>query len=164
MISSGFWATFHFPSNEFLYNCIFLQVFKEQVLRQNFQLEPRQLPKPILAYIDACVEITWLMCIQDPPMVITWATEGEVINTNYYKLFQTSGSIVKTCVWPVLLLHNRGPIVSKGYVLPQKRWDWNISTILPNVCIWFSIDTTSACFYCKRLYLLILYVYNWFSL
>ncbi|XP_062613096.1 uncharacterized protein LOC134274867 [Saccostrea cucullata] len=97
------------------------EVFKKQILRQNFQLEPRQLPKPILAYIDACIEITWLMCIQDPPMVITWATEGEAINKDYYKLYKTNGSIVKVSVWPVLFLHNRGPIVSKGYVYPFER-------------------------------------------
>ncbi|XP_061164447.1 uncharacterized protein LOC133173478 [Saccostrea echinata] len=97
------------------------EVFKKQMLRKNFQLEPRQLPKPILAYIDVCIEVTWLMCIQDPPMVITWATEGEAINKDYYKLYKTNGSVVKVSVWPVLFLHSRGPIVSKGYVYPFER-------------------------------------------
>lgn len=97
------------------------EIFKAQDLRKNFQLEPRQLPKPILEYVDACIEITWLMCIQDPPMVITWASERETINTNYYKCYKTSGNIVKICVWPLLLLHSKGPIVSKGYILPNER-------------------------------------------
>lgn len=97
------------------------EIFKAQDLRKNFQLEPRQLPKPILEYVNACIEITWLMCIQDPPMVITWASERETINTNYYKCYKTSGNTVKLCVWPLLLLHSKGPIVSKGYILPNER-------------------------------------------
>lgn len=106
------WPTIHY---------IFWQIFKAQDLRKNFQLEPRQLPKPILEYVNACIEITWLMCIQDPPMVITWASERETINTNYYKCYKTSGNTVKLCVWPLLLLHSKGPTVSKGYILPNER-------------------------------------------
>ncbi|KAK3099956.1 hypothetical protein FSP39_012510 [Pinctada imbricata] len=96
-----------------------IEIFKGEVLNSKLSLDPGQLPQPLIAYVDLCVEITWLMCVQDPPMVITWAVKGETINTDYYNFYKKKGIVVKEAVWPVLFLHHGGQMVCKGVVLPE---------------------------------------------
>ncbi|XP_061170066.1 uncharacterized protein LOC133179296 [Saccostrea echinata] len=71
------------------------------------------------AYIEACIEQMWLMCVQDPQMVIEFAVPGTPIDKELFKFYDKKGIIVHLTVWPVVYLHKGGPIVSKGYVLPK---------------------------------------------
>ncbi|KAK3100506.1 hypothetical protein FSP39_021027 [Pinctada imbricata] len=91
--------------------------FKEHIVEQVFKWRLRELPEQVTEYIDRCVEVLWYMCIQEPPMVITWANDGESVNSNYYNFYARRGNVVRQAVWPAVFLHNGGPLVCKGYVL-----------------------------------------------
>ncbi|OWF51198.1 uncharacterized protein LOC110449488 [Mizuhopecten yessoensis] len=73
-------------------------------------------------FFKKCLEICWLMCVQDPPVVIGGeATVGVSFDTNMYKPYTNSGTVVSYNVWPPLLLHENGPILTKGIVQPIKE-------------------------------------------
>ncbi|KAL3879315.1 hypothetical protein ACJMK2_031616 [Sinanodonta woodiana] len=66
-------------------------------------------------YIDACVELCWLMVIQDPPVVIeTPASKDSAFDTNTYRAYTTTGSKIDFVVWPALRLHQGGALLTKG--------------------------------------------------
>lgn len=67
-------------------------------------------------YIDACIECLWLMCVQDPPMHITWLTKGAKYDPAHFNMFMTKGKDVEYTVWPAVFLYKDGPLVTKGYV------------------------------------------------
>ncbi|XP_062613098.1 uncharacterized protein LOC134274868 [Saccostrea cucullata] len=92
--------------------------FKEQVVRHIFKWDLDLLPAAVLNFIDKCMEIIWFMCIQEPPMVITWANDGESVNTNYYTFYSRKGKIVKQPVWPAVFLQHGGPLLTRGVVVP----------------------------------------------
>nr|XP_034303210.1 uncharacterized protein LOC105344861 isoform X1 [Crassostrea gigas] len=87
-------------------------VYKEQL--DKLSLEPR-----LEKYVDRCVEYSFLMVVQDPPMYLEYPEKGQKINTSLFKPFRQKGSVVQMCVWPCVCLHKDGPVVCKGYVLPQ---------------------------------------------
>ncbi|XP_062621735.1 uncharacterized protein LOC134283291 [Saccostrea cucullata] len=93
--------------------------FREEsdFIERTFQ-ESSSAPK-LKAYIEACIEQMWLMCVQDPRMVIEFAVPGTPINKELFKFYDKKGKLVHLTVWPVVYLHKEGPIVSKGYVLPK---------------------------------------------
>lgn len=97
---------------------LYLQDFKDQVVRHIFKWDLDLLPAAVLNFIDKCMEIIWLMCIQEPPMVITWANDGESVNTNYYTFYSRKGEIVKQPVWPAVFLQHGGPLLTRGVVVP----------------------------------------------
>lgn len=97
---------------------LYLQDFKDQVVRHIFKWDLDLLPAAVLNFIDKCMEIIWLMCIQEPPMVITWANDGESVNTNYYTFYSRKGDIVKQPVWPAVFLQHGGPLLTRGVVVP----------------------------------------------
>ncbi|XP_062574366.1 ESF1 homolog [Saccostrea cucullata] len=74
-----------------------------------------------LTYVRKCVELCWYMCMQDPPMVIISPERGQEIDKGLFSLHGRRGKTVEVCVWPALLLHDGGPLVCKGYVLPEER-------------------------------------------
>ncbi|XP_061165407.1 uncharacterized protein LOC133174327 [Saccostrea echinata] len=74
-----------------------------------------------LTYVRKCVELCWYMCMQDPPMVIISPERGQEIDKGLFSLHGRRGKTVEVCVWPALLLHDSGPLVCKGYVLPEER-------------------------------------------
>lgn len=92
------------------------EMFKSHVYREHFgiSMEPR-----LEKYIDRCVEYSFLMVVQDPPMYLEYPESGQKINTSLFKPFRQKGSVVQMCVWPCVCLHKDGPVVCKGYVLPQ---------------------------------------------
>lgn len=92
--------------------------FKDKVVRHIFKWDLDLLPAAVLNFIDKCMEIIWLMCIQEPPMVITWANDGESVNTNYYTFYSRKGEIVKQPVWPAVFLQHGGPLLTRGVVVP----------------------------------------------
>lgn len=62
------------------------------------------------------------MCVQDPPMCLTWPTEGDRINLDKYEVYSESGKYVSMCVWPAVLLQDRGKVLSKGSVIAAQKW------------------------------------------
>ncbi|XP_033743557.1 eukaryotic translation initiation factor 5B-like [Pecten maximus] len=93
------------------------QLFKAYYINTVKRDSAKQLPAAMEKYIDHCVELTWLMAVQDPPMEIKWVNPGERSDTNYFKFYQSKGKTVKQCVWPAVFLSANGGIVSKGYII-----------------------------------------------
>ncbi|XP_061188034.1 uncharacterized protein LOC133196111 [Saccostrea echinata] len=75
--------------------------------------------KRLTDYLDILVELTWNMVVQDPPMTLNFAKNGEKIDEKSFKHYSKKGNVALVCVWPALHLYNGGPIVSKGFILPQ---------------------------------------------
>jgi hypothetical protein len=71
------------------------------------------------SFIDKCVELCWLMQIQDPPMSLDFGST-KTVDQNRFRFFTRSGNVVDFVVWPALLLHENGPLVQKGVVQPVK--------------------------------------------
>lgn len=67
-----------------------------------------------------CARLTWLMNVQDPPLVLKWAKEGESFDSKYFNEFTTSGDIVVFTSWPALLIQENGAILAKGTAQPRK--------------------------------------------
>ncbi|XP_053389424.1 LOW QUALITY PROTEIN: golgin subfamily A member 4-like [Mercenaria mercenaria] len=66
-------------------------------------------------YTSECLEICWFMVIQDPPVAFApLLRKGSGFNTDLYKPYTSSGTLVDYVVWPPLLLHEGGPILAKG--------------------------------------------------
>ena len=61
------------------------------------------------------------MCVQDPPMCLTWPAEGDRINLDKYEVYSESGKYVSMCVWPAVLLQDRGKVLSKGSVIAAQK-------------------------------------------
>ncbi|XP_060083045.1 uncharacterized protein LOC132562320 [Ylistrum balloti] len=92
------------------------QLFKSNCFYK-MKMDPTPLSTTMGTYIDRCVELMWLMAVQDPPMEIKWVANGERSDTNYFKYYQSKGKMVKQCVWPAVFLSAQGGIVSKGYIV-----------------------------------------------
>ncbi|KAJ8297748.1 LOW QUALITY PROTEIN: hypothetical protein KUTeg_024279 [Tegillarca granosa] len=67
-------------------------------------------------FTKQCLEICWLMVVQDPKVVLYWGDvkEGSKINSDHFKCFTRSGKLLEYLVWPAMLLHKDGPFLSKG--------------------------------------------------
>ncbi|XP_061185247.1 uncharacterized protein LOC133193313 [Saccostrea echinata] len=102
----------------------FLKKYGEQSVKSlqkafRKQKESYTLDKRLTDYLDILVELTWNMVLQDPPMTLNFAKNGEKINEKSFKHYSKKGNVALVCVWPALHLYNGGPIVSKGFILPQ---------------------------------------------
>ena len=64
-------------------------------------------------FTKKAVSLCWLMVIQDPPVVLTTKLTGK-FDTDRFRHYTKSGSTVDYVVWPVLFLHEGGPIICKG--------------------------------------------------
>ncbi|KAL3878885.1 hypothetical protein ACJMK2_031213 [Sinanodonta woodiana] len=69
-------------------------------------------------YIEKCVELTWLMCIQDAPMFL-YICEPGTAHQDKFRSYTRSGPIVKYCVWPCLYLHAGGSLLDEGIAQMQ---------------------------------------------
>lgn len=59
------------------------------------------------------------MCIQDPPLAMEYENfEGKPVDRSKFNLYDRNGTITEFVVWPALLLHKNGPILTKGVVQP----------------------------------------------
>ncbi|XP_060571873.1 uncharacterized protein LOC132730042 [Ruditapes philippinarum] len=66
-------------------------------------------------FTKECIELCWLMAIQDPPIVFAdELRRGCNFDTNLLKPYTTSGTFVDYIVWPALLLYKNGPVLVKG--------------------------------------------------
>lgn len=70
-------------------------------------------------FIERCLEVCWLMCVQDPPVVLNWhAADSDIFDKNMFRYYTKSGSKFDFVVWPAILLHKDGAILSKGIAQP----------------------------------------------
>lgn len=61
------------------------------------------------------------MCLQDPPVVLgPAASHGEAFRSEVFKAYTRSGPRVDYEVWPSLLLHEGGSLLSKGVAQGSK--------------------------------------------
>ncbi|XP_053392093.1 interaptin-like [Mercenaria mercenaria] len=69
----------------------------------------------VSSFTQECLEICWLMTIQDPSVVFApLLRRGTRFNTDLFKPYTSSGTHVDYVVWPALLLHEGGPVLAKG--------------------------------------------------
>lgn len=68
-----------------------------------------------IKFVEKCCELCWYMCITNPQMVIEYKNfENYPVDSNKFNQYNRNGSIVEYVVWPALLLHENGPVLSKG--------------------------------------------------
>lgn len=84
-----------------------------QKLEENFS---KDIVEKCKAYIQKCIECSWFMCVQDPPMHLVVWKSGEEMDNNCMKSFTKLGKFVDFSVWPALYLYKAGPLLSKGIV------------------------------------------------
>ncbi|KAL3878810.1 hypothetical protein ACJMK2_031138 [Sinanodonta woodiana] len=84
-------------------------------VREEF-MKPRQkaMGERTQRFAEQCVEIVWLMCIQQPPVHLEYGDKRETFNPDHYRGYTKSGKFIEFCVWPVVYFHENGPILTKG--------------------------------------------------
>ena len=92
------------------------QAFKQKDERFN---KTSKVDYRIDKYLDKCIQLCWLMCVHDPPMILTEVKVGETFPTDHFTYYEKNGTRVKVCVWPALLAFEGGPLIRKGSVYPQ---------------------------------------------
>ena len=89
------------------------QNFAGEIRRERFR-DSLQIPL-IKTYCDKCVELTWLMNVQDPPMVLIWPQDVQRDHmAGMFRTFTKTGSILSYEVWPAVMLTKEGPLMVKG--------------------------------------------------
>ncbi|KAK3100176.1 hypothetical protein FSP39_015785 [Pinctada imbricata] len=69
------------------------------------------------SYIKRTIELCWLMRVQDPPLVLDFTSQnGDKVDESLYRFFTKTGDFFDFLVWPVLYLHNKGPMLKRGVV------------------------------------------------
>ncbi|XP_052794310.1 myosin-1B-like [Mya arenaria] len=87
----------------------------EKYIRDIAKQRQQSLQLDVKPYVKECVELCWLMSIQDPPVVVAQEVQhGENFDTDFYKAYTKSGPLVDFVVWPALCLHENGPLLCKG--------------------------------------------------
>jgi len=72
----------------------------------------------LLSYIEECVQLSWVLHIQNPPLVIDH--EATTFDENKHVRFHSSNpesKVIKSVLWPVLLEGEQGPCLAKGVVI-----------------------------------------------
>ena len=87
------------------------------MITKNHQIEKKWW-SAVDAYVDVCVEVLWLMSVQNPPMAIEWPEPNSPVNSEKYKEYCKKGKTVKLAVWPAVFLNDKGPLMNKGYAMP----------------------------------------------
>ncbi|XP_053399679.1 uncharacterized protein LOC128557083 [Mercenaria mercenaria] len=74
-------------------------------------------------YLQKCIELCWLMAIQDPPVHLKCedCKKGDLFDKNMYKEYTQSGPFIAYTVWPAVLLEKDGALICKGVVQCDKR-------------------------------------------
>ncbi|KAK3100161.1 hypothetical protein FSP39_015579 [Pinctada imbricata] len=113
------------PLKDFRKNHAFLaldelfKVFSEEI-KKTLRLRVRQY-KACEVYIKECIELCWLMAVQDPPLHIEWEyQEGDKFDPAKMRSYTHSGDMIDYVVWPVLYLYENGPLLAKGVVQGKK--------------------------------------------
>ena len=73
-------------------------------------------------YIKECIELCWLMAVQDPPLHMEWEyQEGDKFDPSKMRSYTHSGDLIDYVVWPMLYLYEDGPLLAKGVVQGKKE-------------------------------------------
>ena len=71
--------------------------------------------KALKPYIKKAVFVSWMMCVQTPPMALVEAPRhGDAFDSSFYQEYTDKGPYIDYIAWPVVLLHEHGPMISKG--------------------------------------------------
>lgn len=71
----------------------------------------------VIKFVKRCTELCWSMVIKEPIMFLLYdQLEGKTVDKNCFSLYTVKGSIIDFVIWPALLLHENGPLLSKGTV------------------------------------------------
>lgn len=91
------------------------QIFANCYLRK--LLDPSLQPcDGINSFVRRTIELVWMMKIQDTPMVLNWAKSHDKFDRNQFSQYTRKGQNIDYVVWPGVLLHKEGPLMSKGIV------------------------------------------------
>lgn len=72
-------------------------------------------------YIEKCVELCWMMRIQDPPIYMEADYQtNSAFDSNKMRSYTKAGKLVHFVVWPTFFLHKDGPLLAKGVVQGSK--------------------------------------------
>ncbi|KAL4229695.1 hypothetical protein ACF0H5_010083 [Mactra antiquata] len=94
------------------------QNFKRMNLSKIFQsrkLDPPSDGRRVDQYAKMAVELTWWMCVQDPP--IHMCLHEEIQPSDYssmFKAYTRTGKNIDFFVWPPIKLHKDGGLLTKG--------------------------------------------------
>uniref|UniRef100_A0A8W8KVZ5 Mitochondria-eating protein C-terminal domain-containing protein n=1 Tax=Magallana gigas TaxID=29159 RepID=A0A8W8KVZ5_MAGGI len=72
-------------------------------------------------YIEKCVELCWMMRIQDPPIYMEADYQpNSPFDSNKMQSYTKAGKLVHFVVWPTFFFHKDGPLLAKGVVQGSK--------------------------------------------
>ena len=96
---------------------------KHMSLTTDNNLPPEVFPQLVglrsfMAYVEECAHITWELCVQTPPMVVSCEDQEFSVERHhrFYNADKTSTAILSH-LWPVLLQTPTGPILVRGTVM-----------------------------------------------
>lgn len=71
-------------------------------------------------FAERCVELCWFMQITQPPIYLSARIpDNGMMNTDIFKAYMKSGTKVEYIVWPIMYLHENGPLLTKGIAQPK---------------------------------------------
>lgn len=74
-------------------------------------------------YTKACVQVCWLMVVQEPQIVFAKTPTHSDFDNTHYQSYTKGGNKVEFVVWPALLRNEDGPFLMKGVVQCYKADD-----------------------------------------
>ncbi|XP_033742477.1 GRIP and coiled-coil domain-containing protein 2-like isoform X2 [Pecten maximus] len=77
----------------------------------------------IKSYIRKCLELSWEMVVQQPPMYLQFKVRhGSEADNSKFNFYSHSGHKTDYLVWPALLRDENGPLLQKGVIqaIPDK--------------------------------------------
>lgn len=81
-----------------------LPLFVQQV---DERINYASLNKEVKEYADRCAELSWLMNVQDPPLVLNFkARSGDPVDKKKFSVYTKNGSVVDFVVWPAVMYEN----------------------------------------------------------
>ncbi|XP_052811945.1 trichohyalin-like isoform X2 [Mya arenaria] len=92
----------------------FAPLLVEDVYKNLVQKNKLKLPKNTERFYRSCVELCWLMSVQDPPVVFDTPKTGGKFDSDRYRTYTKTGNQLDYVVWPPMLLHAGGPLLAKG--------------------------------------------------
>ena len=73
-------------------------------------------------FVTKATALCWLMCIQDPPMVLCFTGQkGKKFDAKLFRHYTETGKYTDFVVWPALLLHEGGSLLSRGVAQGRER-------------------------------------------
>ncbi|KAL4229696.1 hypothetical protein ACF0H5_010084 [Mactra antiquata] len=74
-----------------------------------------QIKADFKTYIDKCVQLTWLICIEDPPIHMAYGKRNDALDMQFYKPYTKQGKYIDYIAWPALQHKDmKGSVLLKG--------------------------------------------------